>query len=271
MHYLIKQLIPPIFHTLRWYSFKYGWKGNYKSYEDARQQCKGYEERYILSRIMTSTEKVKNGAAAYERDGILYDKVQVNPNLLNVLLFISARNNNELTLIDFGGALGTSYYQNLPYLSHLKKLNWCIIEQPDFVREGKKGFENQHIRFYHSIEECLKTHPVANLLLISSTLQYISKPYDFLKSAVSYRIPYLMLDLIGYNDKKADRITIQYVPPVYYGIEASYPCTFFNRTKIESQLALEYDKTCSFISEHQKYYLQLRPFQYEGSFWTLKS
>ena len=270
MHYLIKELLPPILNTLRWYSFKYGWKGNYKSYEAAKEKCKGYDENHILERIKTTTDKVRSGAAVYERDGIIYDEVKVNHHLLNALLLVSARNNNKLTLIDFGGSLGTSYYQNIKYLSHLTELNWCIIEQAEFVDAGKKSFENEHIKFYYSLEECFAEHPHANLVLISSSLQYIDKPYALLKKIQSFHVPYLMLDLVGYNDRDEDRITIQHVPPVFYGIEASYPCTFFNRSKLESQLEEDYQKVFDFISEYEKYYIEFRPFRYEGSLWELK-
>lgn len=269
MHYLIKQLFPPMLSTLRWYSFKYGWKGNYKTYDEAKVKCKGYDEDHILERIVNTTEKVKKGEIAYERDGIVYDQVHLNAHLLNVLLLVASRNNNRLTIIDFGGSLGTSYYQNLSYLSHLSSLNWCIIEQPKFVEIGKRSFENEHIKFYYSLEECFSAHPNPDMLLISSSLQYIPEPYQLLRDIQSYEIPYLMLDLVGYNDKDEDRITIQHVPPVFYGIEASYPCTFFSRRKLESQLEENYQKVFDFIAEHEKYYIELKPFRYEGSFWKL--
>lgn len=270
MHYLLKEFIPPILNTLRWYSFKYGWKGSYKTYEDAKEKCNGYDENHILQRIIETTSKVKNGEAAYERDGIIYDQVRINFHLLNVLLLVSAGNGNKLTIIDFGGSLGTSYYQNIGYLSHLSSLNWCIIEQPKFVEVGKQSFENEHIKFFSSIEECLSKYPNPDLVLISSVLQYIPKPYDLLKKIQSYNIPNLMLDLVGYNDKVEDRITVQNVPPIFYGIEASYPCIFFNRGRLESQLNTNYSKVFDFISEHEKYYIGIKPFKYEGSFWVLK-
>ena len=57
MHYLIKEFLPPIANTLRWYSFKYGWKGNFKTFELAKEKCKGYNEDYILDRIIETTSQ----------------------------------------------------------------------------------------------------------------------------------------------------------------------------------------------------------------------
>lgn len=270
LHYLWKELAPPIVQSLRWYSFKYGWKGNYSSYTAAKKKCKGYDEDHILNRIIETTYKVKNQEIAYERDGIEYDSIQMNFPLLKTLLYLASLNNNELTVIDFGGSLGTAYYQNYPYLKHLKKLRWCIIEQPKFVAAGKKHFENEHIRFYNNISECMaENNP--QLFLICSVLQYIEKPYELLEEVKATRIPYIMLDYMGYNNHDQDRITIQYVPPVFYGIEASYPCYFFSRDKISNTLSDTYEKKYDFISATEKYYVQLKPFRYEGNLWELRS
>ena len=269
LHYLFKELAPPILQTLRWYSFKYGWKGSYASYAEAKQKCKGYDEDHILNRIIETTYQVKNKEIPYERDGIAYDTIQMNFPLLKTLLYLASINDNELTVIDFGGSLGTTYYQNIPYLKHLKKLRWCIVEQPEFVEAGKKHFENEHVRFYKSIDECLAEN-TPQLCLICSVLQYIEKPYQLLDMIKSKSIPYLMLDYTGFNYKDADRITIQHVPPVFYGIKASYPCYFFSRAKIEANLSETYEKQYDFVSAEEKYYVQFRPFKYEGMLWKLK-
>lgn len=269
MFYLLKELAPPIVNTLRWYSFKYGWKGNYKTYEKAKEKCKGYDEDHILNRIIETTYQVKNKEIAYERDGIAYDTVQMNFPLLKTLLYIASTHDNELTVIDFGGSLGTTYYQNYPYLKHLKKLKWCIIEQPKFVEAGKKHFENEHIKFYSSIQECMAENK-PQLFLICSVLQYIDKPYQLLDEVKETGIPYIMLDYVGYNSSNTDRITIQHVPPVFYGIEASYPCYFFSRVKIQDKLCENYEKEYDFIAANEKYYVQFKPFRYEGSLWKIK-
>ena len=267
--YLLKELAPPIVSSLRWYSFKYGWKGAYKSFQEAQDKCKGYDEDHILNRIRETTRQVKNKEIAYERDGIAYDEVQMNFPMLKSILYVASKNNNELTVIDFGGSLGTAYYQNYPYLKHLKKLNWCIIEQPKYVEAGKAEFENEHVKFYDSIADCLAEH-TPDLFIICSALQYMEQPYELLEEVKKIRAPYLLLDYVGYNDRDTDRITVQNVPPVFYGIEASYPCHFFSKTKIDIALRDVYTKQYEFISAHEKYYIQLKPFRYEGSFYELR-
>ncbi len=55
MLYIVKQLVPPLFNTFRWFSFKYGWKGDYKSFGEAQQQAGGYNADHILEKIITTT------------------------------------------------------------------------------------------------------------------------------------------------------------------------------------------------------------------------
>jgi len=79
-----------------------------------------------------------------------------------------------------------------------------------------------------------------------------------------------MLDYVGYNSSNTDRITIQHVPPVFYGIETSYPCYFFSRVKIHDKLCEYYEKEYDFIAANEKYYVQFKPFRYEGALWKVR-
>jgi len=269
MHYLLKQLVPPIFKTLRWYSFKYGWKGNYATYSDAQKNTTSYAADHILQKIITTTTKVKNKEIVYERDGIAYDKLLHNFPMLSTLLFIASQNDSELTIIDFGGSLGTTYYQNKPYLSNLKKLTWCIIEQPNYVQAGKENFENDELKFYYNLEDCLKEN-TPQLVMFCGVIQYIESYKAVVESIASYKIPYLLIDYIAYNSGKHDRYAIQHVPPVFYGAPASYACIFFGKDKFYALLQQHYKLVFDYIADNDEYYLQLQPFKYEGVLWKLK-
>ncbi|MBX9734005.1 MAG: methyltransferase, TIGR04325 family [Chitinophagaceae bacterium] len=269
MRRFFKQFIPPIVNTLRWYSFKYGWKGDYTSFEEAKQKAIGYDAQAILEKIISTTKKVRDKEIAYERDGIEYDTVKMNFNLLNSLLLIASRNNGHLNVIDFGGSLGTTYFQNLPFLDGLNSLVWNIIEQPNYVAAGKEHFESTQLRFYDNIASCIKEQK-PNILIFCNVLQYINDPYQLLHTVKQTGIPYLLLDFVGYSGRDTDRITIQHVPPVFYGLDASYACWFFAKEKMNNWLAQYYHKQYDFISEPDTYYIELTPFLYEGQLWKLK-
>ena len=59
----------------------------------------------------------------YERDSVIFDNIQYDWQLLSSILFIS-NIQKRLNVVDFGGALGTSYRQNSKYLDAIS--SWWV-------------------------------------------------------------------------------------------------------------------------------------------------
>jgi putative methyltransferase (TIGR04325 family) len=93
--------------------------------------------------------RVRDGECAYERDGVVFEEVQLSFPVLAGLLRASAADAGRLAVIDFGGALGSSYYQCRKFLSLLPDLAWAVVEQENFVRCGREEFA------YDAIERAL--------------------------------------------------------------------------------------------------------------------
>lgn len=205
------------------------WSGNYSSWEEAKANCTGYDSTNILEKCKNALLKVKNGEAAYERDSVLFDEIQYSWGLLAGLQKVAIGNNNNLCVIDFGGSLGSTYYQNKEFLSGLKNLEWCIVEQAHFVDCGKQNFENEQLKFYPSIEECLQKHK-PNVLLLSSVLQYLENPNQWIEKFNDLEIDYIIIDRTAFIEVENDILTIQNVPESIY--KANYPAWFFNQEKL---------------------------------------
>lgn len=169
--------------------------------------------------------KVKCGEAVYERDGVLFDAIQYNWAVLAMLQRVAMEYNETLCVLDFGGSLGTSYYQNKDFLKQIKKINWCIVEQCHFVECGKKYFQNEELNFYFSVEDCLAEH-TPNILLLSSVLSYLDRPVFWIEKLVSFDFPYIIVDRTGFIDSQQDVLTIQNTDLIIYKV--SYPAWFFN-------------------------------------------
>ena len=244
---ILKSIIPPILLDNIRFRSKYGWFGDYSSWEDAQKDSVGYDSELILGKVKNSLLKVKNGEAVYERDSVLFDKVDYSWPLLASLLWIAAQKENCLNIIDFGGSLGSTYFQNRKFLSALRKLRWNIVEQDNFVNCGKKYFEDDVLKFYYDIGSCMKeTTPSA--ILFSSSIQYTEKPYDLLANILENKFEYIIFDLTGFiSNNSRDRITIQKVPPSIY--EATYPCWFFNKERFLSIFKNDY----SLVEEFEGY------------------
>ena len=210
------------------YVSRYGFRGEYKDWETAQCFSIGYDSEVILNKTKDALLKVKNGEAVYERDSFLFDKVQYSWPILSALLYVASNNDNKLNLIDFGGSLGSSYYQNRAFLDSLKELKWNIIEQSSVVKCGQENFTNEHLGFYSQIDECMKENSPM-VAFISGTLQYLPKPYDILDQLFKNKIEFILFDRLVVNDCR-DLITVQNVDPVIYA--ASYPLWIFKEKNI---------------------------------------
>ena len=233
---MIKEFVPPI--LLNYLTgFFYGWKGDYSSWEEAKKKCSGYNSGHILSKVKESLLKVKKGEAAFERDSMIFDKVQYSFPLISALALAALQKNGKLNILDFGGSLGSSYYQNRDLLK-LQELNWCIVEQPHFVKEGLKTFEDDYLHFFYDINTCLEKYR-PDVFLLASVLQYLEKPYSLLDEIIEKKIEYIIIDRTPVLSKGKDRITIQKVPKYIY--EASYPSWLLNEEKLLHHLAAQYE------------------------------
>ncbi len=243
---IIKYLTPPIILDIyKQYMCKYGFFGNFPSWDDAVKSSNGYDSDVILNKVKNSLLKVKEGKAAYERDSVIFDKIQYSWPLLTGLLWIASRNENRLNLVDFGGSLGSAYYQNKKFLMHLHELKWSIIEQPKFVECGKQYFENENVRFYYTLEDCIKKQN-PDTILLSSVLQYLEKPYDLLEEIIDREFKYIILDRTPFLETGEDKITIQKVSPEIY--RATYPAWIFNFEKFLKFFSKNYELVSDFES-----------------------
>jgi len=69
-------------------------------------------------------------------------------------MYAAAKSEGVLKVLDFGGSLGSTYFQNRKFLDSLKDVVWCVVEQKHFVDVGKVDFEDSRLKFYYDIESC---------------------------------------------------------------------------------------------------------------------
>lgn len=270
----IKLFIPPIifkFYNLCYRKSKYGWFGNYKSWSEAKVDCSGYDSELILESVSKATLKVLNGEALFERDSVLFNKIDYSYPILSALMWIAVKNSGKLNLIDFGGSLGSIFYQNRFFLSCLEKVEWNIIEQSHYVNCGKKIIKDDKLIFFNSIKECLDHYNTKEskpkVILLSSVLQYIEKPYELLDEIIDFGFDFVIFDRTSFNIDKIDRLTIQKVPDEIY--KASYPSWFLNEQSLIQSFDSKYDLIYTFFSTipgEQVYKIDNKPLGYGKGF-----
>lgn len=246
---------------------KYGWFGNYRSWDEVLKAAEGYDSEIILEKTRDALLKVKAGIAVYERDSVTFDKKEYPFPLLTFLLHSASLQGRPLHIIDFGGSLGSTYYQIKEFLTPKICLSWNIIEQKHYVSCGKVNFENDQLKFYNTIEECILDKPV-DFVLISSSVQYLENPHIFLKKLASYNFKFLLFDRTAFHDEADDRLTLQIVPPNIY--PASYPSWFFNEEKLLAHFKEGYNVAADFspyIDGEQILYIDEQPSGYGHGFY----
>lgn len=203
--------------------------GDYPGWDEASRVSTGYDAAVILDRTREALVKVRDGAAAAERDSVLFDAPQYRFPLLAGLLHAALAEGGELRILDFGGALGSSYFQCRRFLGAVQRLEWCIVEQPAHVACGHAHFEDDTLKFFDTVDACLQVCRPTTLLL-SGVLQYLRDPYATLAQLLEARLPHVILDRTGFLERDAERLTIQTVSEAIY--PASFPAWFFSETRI---------------------------------------
>jgi len=208
------------------------YRGEYPDWKSAEAAATGYASDEIVKRVMAAALKVKNGEAVYERDSVLFNERQYSWPVAAALLWCGQRNDGVLHVIDFGGSLGSSYFQNRPLLDGMKEVRWNIVEQPKFVEAGRANFQDETLRFHTSIASCGAS---ARLILFSSTLQYLRNPYEILEQAVKSDAKIIVIDRTVFVEGLEDRVTVHNVPADIY--PCSLPMWLFSESKLVRFLA----------------------------------
>ncbi len=242
---LLKNVLPPALVGLMRRQKRICWVGDYCSWEDAKRDSSGYDSRDILDKVKDALLKVKNGEAVYERDSVIFDEIQYSWPLLAGLMWIAAQSGGELNIIDFGGSLGSTYFQNRKFLRALPKVQWNIVEQKHFVDVGKKYFADDKLKFFYDIESCIRQCS-PNSILFSSVIQYLEDPYSLLEKVKAMNFEFILFDRTSFVLDGGDRLTVQKVPSEIYA--ASYPCWFFDKEKFYRFFKDKYSVIATFAS-----------------------
>ncbi len=217
--------------------------GDFPDWETAAAHAEGYDAAQILERVRWATQEVVSGKAAGERDSVLFDQTPYPFPVIALLLRAAMENGGRLSVLDFGGALGSSYHQCKDFLTEVCPLRWSIVEQAHYARAGELEFESESLRFHETVDAASKASP-PQVVLASSVLQYMSDPDDVLKSFVSTEAEYIVIDRTPFALDGRQHISTQFVPSSINS--SSYPLWLFSETQLKAPLLSHYDEIASF-------------------------
>lgn len=208
-------------------------RGDYRTWTEACARSGGYDADSILERAIIATRAVRNGYAAWERDTVLFQEEAAHRPLLETLRAAAAAAGGKLNVLDFGGALGSTWWQHRRWLADLAEVRWSVVEQRGFVEAGRREFTTGPVRFYETIDACFAAeHPA--VVLLSSVLPYVESPHALLAQVAARECDWIIIDRTGFTRNGRDRLTVQHVPTAIY--PATYPCWFFDRARLFAAL-----------------------------------
>jgi len=233
---VIKELLPPAFlrliRNLRNGKNGFGFEGEFSSWDAAAAACQtaGYAEPNILQKTLKSVLAVKNGQAVFERDSVLFSEIQYSWPLLSSILLVAANTHNNLRILDFGGSLGSTYFQNKKFLDGIPhKISYGVVEQSHYVDVGNEQISDENLSFYKNITDYIADIGKPHLLILNGVLQYLENYSDLLKDILSKDIEFIVIDRTPFVAGGGERIMIQNVPETIYA--ARYPHRLFQKSE----------------------------------------
>lgn len=205
--------------------------GKYDSWQAAYDECEGYEDKNIINTVAESVKKVLDGNAVWERDGCLfYEQKYVYPLCAAILRCAIQNKNQGVRILDIGGSLGSTYFQNRKYLTDVKNLEYVIAEQDHFAKYGHRNLENENLKFIKSMDSW-EDGDRFDIIFMSASLQYISQYEEVIYKIVKAQPRYIILDRLLICSE-GGRICRETVPKKIY--KSSYPVMIFTENQIKS-------------------------------------
>jgi putative methyltransferase (TIGR04325 family) len=202
-----------------------GFFGDYPSYEAAMADCgPDYQSHDILEVTRINTLKIRDSSRA-----------EVTPHLAPMLssffLAVADLGLTEITVTDFGGAMGGHYFHVRRLLPERYALRWRVVDLPRTAQIGQETFGNTELSFSDELD----TSSRVDVVVASGVFQVLPNPHEAIETLLSTRARHFIFPLIPISEYDTDRLTVEYVSPTL--AEMSIPHWFFSRSSIEQSLA----------------------------------
>ncbi len=223
--------------------FRVRWEGDYPDWPAAQRHSTGYDTDEILQKVVRATRAVRDGQARYERDGVVF---QDEPPPWPALPYLQAAvGGGRLSVLDFGGALGSTYFQYRREIPGANHVTWAVVEQPMFVNAGAAEFESEELRFFPTVQAA-SAAVKPDVLILSGVIQCLEEPHALLTEFLRAPWRLIVLDRVALHAGTRDRLTVQKVPSSIY--RASYPAWFFQQERLMAHFAQRYRCVAEFAN-----------------------
>jgi len=229
-------------------------KAKYTTYTEALAACSkdGYENHEVVEVVTQKT--------LYYRDELNQRDKPAPINATNAYsligLLLSIAQEEQIHVLDFGGAAGAHYFLARSIVPKSTKLKWVVVETPAMTESASALLETDELHFTADLEEAGRWLDQIDLLHTSGALQCVPDPYEQLQQLINIKAQYMLLSRLGLTQGDHDVITIHKsqlswngpgpLPPGILDREVSYPFTFPQESMFRSMLNKSYEEMAVF-------------------------
>lgn len=167
---------------------------------------------------------------------MIFESPEQNEPLLRALTEAAADSGGGFEVVDFGGALGSVWWQHRVRLSALGLGRWIVVEQPHYVEAGRE-FAGDILRFEPTLAVATG-RSVPSILLFSGVLQYLENPVEMIGRAARLGFAHVIIDRVSLVVAGGTRLMVQHTPSGLGG--GNYPCWLFKREDLFAPLLRQY-------------------------------
>jgi putative methyltransferase (TIGR04325 family) len=207
-------------------------EGPFDSWEVAKARADGWDAQVITDKTVAAARRVRDGLAAVEQDGVERTNIPYSSTILSFIALVLAKH-RAIELIDFGGGLGSNYFQNRKIVRATGlPVRWNVVERAALAEIGAREFQTDELRFFPSLAEI---SPKCDSVVFTGSFQCLATPDPVLDGfAAETRI--LAFDRLIVSPEAIDRIYVQHPDPVMF-YRATYPTWCFSKAGFIDRLA----------------------------------
>lgn len=200
------------------------------SFANAQAQSTGYDDETINSRALAAATEVIEGRGAFERDGVVFTEPEPRMPVVDALNS-AVRDMQAMRVLDIGGGLGSSFWQNKDHLE-ATSVEWHVVEREELITLARTLPEHP-VRYRSDLKTAL-TEPW-DAIVLSSVLQYLPEPHALLRQVSTSACHTVVIDRTPMHPGEEDIACIQRVPAHIY--PGSYPAWILSSTRIDEDLS----------------------------------
>jgi len=201
----LRDLVPPIATSALRRLRSRSRRKQYADYAQALNDCTehGYENADIVNVVVEKTKRYRDNLS------LNTTPVQLNAtSAYSLCALLAASGQNQINVLDFGGAAGAHYFLTRAVLASACRLNWIVVETPAMAEKARHILSSDELSFSSDLAEAASSSKQIDLLHTSGTLQCVDAPYDYLRKLISTSANHILFNRLGLTKGNHEVVTI---------------------------------------------------------------